>query len=875
MKRIDEVLQNRQENYIFPFFWQHGETEEILREYMGAIYDANIRAVCVESRPHPDFCGSKWWQDMDVILDEAKKRDMKVWILDDSHFPTGFANGAMAKAPDRLCHQYLVYREFEVCGPAPLCEIDMEEYLKDMPAPPWMPPQPAPARVFDDDRLAAVLAYPVLEGEKLGEPVDLTNEISDGKLIHSFEAGYWRVFVTRLTRNAKGRNDYINFLDKESCRILLDAVYEPHYEHYKELFGSVIAGFFSDEPPVGNTEGYMGAGPIGSPTQNLAWSAGMEEAFTREFGSDGWRRSLGYLWAEAADPKAQAKVRTAYMNAVSKLVAECFSAQNGDWCRAHGVEYIGHMLEDCDMSMQLGPSMGHFFRGLSGQDMAGIDNIGGQVMIGAQNSVRHLGPAAADEAGFYQYLIGKLGASAAAIEPKKKGRCLCENFGAYGWQSGTRDQKYMADHFMARGVNRFVPHAFSAAPFPDPDCPPHFYAHGENPQYRAFGELMSYMNRVCHLISDGKSVPDAALLYNAESAWAGKSVSNIQAAREMARAQIDFQVIPADIFKKPEVYRTEVTADGLTVNGNRYKALVISGCDYLDPDVAAFLENRPENFPVIFTEFMPENVKNCGCVTVPRGSLAKTLREVLEPETVFLTETPDMTALHYSGDGERWILLNENPAVPYTGSIRVHADGVPFRYLPWENRLERVNYTQNGDCMTISLRIEPLELTVLFFEETEPAFAVPEPPVSDGEIELTEFQVSRAAAKDYPQFEDSETLQAPFAGMQIQYPNFSGWYAYETEACLEPGADYVLEADHIFESAEVFINGQSVGTRVQAPYRYRFSAGESGKTRIRLEAATTLERRMKAENTDIYCMGVHRPLMPTGIVGRVVLRKVK
>ena len=100
---IRKLLNNEGKNHILPFFWQHGEDEETLRRYMQIIHESNIGAVCVESRPHPDFCGPKWWQDMDVILEEAKKREMKVWILDDSHFPTGFANGAMAGQPDELC----------------------------------------------------------------------------------------------------------------------------------------------------------------------------------------------------------------------------------------------------------------------------------------------------------------------------------------------------------------------------------------------------------------------------------------------------------------------------------------------------------------------------------------------------------------------------------------------------------------------------------------------------------------------------------------------------------------------------------------------------------------------------------------------------
>ncbi|MEG7600195.1 glycoside hydrolase, partial [Listeria monocytogenes] len=89
-----EVLENKQENYIFPLFWISGEEDEyLLREYMGKIYETGIRAVCVESRIHTDFMGEKWWRDMDVIMDEARKRRMKVWVIDDVHFPTGSANG--------------------------------------------------------------------------------------------------------------------------------------------------------------------------------------------------------------------------------------------------------------------------------------------------------------------------------------------------------------------------------------------------------------------------------------------------------------------------------------------------------------------------------------------------------------------------------------------------------------------------------------------------------------------------------------------------------------------------------------------------------------------------------------------------------------
>jgi len=117
LKKVNELLSGNGGSYILPFFWQHGEDEATLREYMQAIYDSNIREVCVESRPHPDFCGPKWWQDIDVIMDEAKKRGMRVWILDDSHFPSGYCNGAYDTCEPELCKQYLKFATAEITGP--------------------------------------------------------------------------------------------------------------------------------------------------------------------------------------------------------------------------------------------------------------------------------------------------------------------------------------------------------------------------------------------------------------------------------------------------------------------------------------------------------------------------------------------------------------------------------------------------------------------------------------------------------------------------------------------------------------------------------------------------------------------------------------
>lgn len=80
---------------------------------------------------------------------------------------------------------------------------------------------------------------------------------------------------------------------------------------------------------------------------------------------------------------------------------------------------------------------------------------------------------------------------------------MCEVYGAYGWTEGLKLMKWLTDHMLVRGVNHFVPHAFTQKAFPEPDCPPHMYAGGQNPQYRYYGYLNRYINRISHLISGG------------------------------------------------------------------------------------------------------------------------------------------------------------------------------------------------------------------------------------------------------------------------------------------------------------------------------------------------------------------------------------
>ena len=883
--KIKNLLQGNGENYILPFFWLHGEEEAVLREYMEAIHNCGIGAVCVESRPHPDYCGPIWWHDMDIIIEEAKKRNMKVWILDDSHFPTGYANGIMKDAPAELCRQYLYYSSVEVVGPMKDAQLKVSEHAIYKRSPfggSMFSRGSEERRHFDDDTMLNVCAARIDRGFDAATLIDITEFVKDGELIWDVPAGRWCIYVNYLTRNAGSRDHYINMLNKRSARKQIEAVYEPHLKRYEKEFGKTIAGFFSDEPELGNGAMYSKNNAIGQ-EQDLPWSHEVEEQMKCRLGED-WRRMLPLLWEKGNNPQESAKVRYVYMDIITRLVEEDFSKQVGGWCEEHGVEYIGHLIEDNNSHARLGPSLGHFFRGLSGQHMAGIDDIGGQVMpAGEVRPSSGFLPGSKRDGEFYHYLLGKLGSSYGAIDPKKKGRTMCEIFGAYGWSEGVRQMKYLVDHFLVRGVNYYVPHAFSAKKYPDPDCPPHFYADGHDPQYRHFSTLMRYLNRMCALISDGASVTPAAILYHAEAEWAGNYMLDQKPARVLTEHQIDFNILPIDVFTEKEKYQTKIGKQ-LRVNTQTYKVLIVPYAEFVTVEfIDAVTELKSQGFPVIFVDALPSGVCNgeqqlisalSECRVVALSDLADYLIEQDLQDIKVVPASPMLRSLHYKEDNDIYLFTNEDMAETFCGTITLPSVGALYVYDVWNNQLKDVEYEQDEEKTTLNVTVSPYESLVIVFDQAEDELVK----AHKNEEELilkAGWSMSLATAKEYPNFHDKQQIET-FESVGLKIPSFSGIIRYETTAKLSGIQKASLLIEDAFEGVEVLINGNSVGIQVAPPFIFDISNYiKDGNNDIRIEVATTLERERNAAPPipgDFLAALSKAPILaPSGIVGEVKL----
>lgn len=850
------------ENHLMPFLWIRSEDEKVYRRLIRAIDEANMKAFCVEARPHEGFCGETWWRDMDVILDEAEKRGMKVWILDDKHFPTGFAAGGALKAPLRLRRQSIFHKSVAV-QPNKRVKISIKKYSKVICKPDLfgfaMDKINGNGKiVFDDDRLFSCTGY----GN--GKQINLSGFIRDGVLSCTVPEGVTSIELCYLTRNVGIHRSYINMLEPESCKILLDEVYEKHYAHYKDKFGTVIAGFFSDEPELGNSYYCNRKNRLGEdPNLDLCWSDSLERELERALGQE-YKNYLPLLWKNDGDADQTARVRYAYMDCVTRLVENIFSKQIGEWCRARGVEYIGHLIEDSDLHCRTGSSLGHYFRGIQYQSMGGVDCIGGQVMPqGEDNNKKSIlfGPRDGE---FNHYALAKMASSIAQVNPIMHGRSMCEIFGNYGWAEGVRLEKYLIDHFAVRGVNYFVPHAFNCKAYPDKDCPPHFFAHGNNPQYRHFGALMAYTNRVCNLISGGRADTRVAVLYHGEAEWTGKYMLMQKPARELYDANVDFSFVPSDIFAERDFYGTKIS-EKLRAGQGEFSLLVVPYAERITKETAegicellqrggniVFIDDYPKG--LCTGEPLPEGVKNADCVKL--GELAGYAIKQGLAQVSLSPQTKRLRCLHYFGQREFWFIVNED-AQAFTGEIEIPTAQNIFAYDAWENSIAKVQYVRSGDKLKVKLSLDPSKSLFLMAgdsAEKEP-FRYPK-----AKKTLTTFRQSVCRSIDYPKF-GKEKIITELQGYEKTDKKFSGFIRYETEVDLGNVSRAVLEITDAYEGVELFVNGKSCGIQVVPKFIYDITDKlVQGKNALRIEVATTLERERKGKSK-----------FPTGITGKVNL----
>lgn len=827
MEEIKKIINGEYKNHILPFLWLRGEDKQTIVEYLKEIKKSGIHEFVVEARPFEEFCREEWWKEIDIIIDECKKLDMSFYILDDKHFPTGYGNGLTKDYP-QYKKKVINHKMININYPFETIKINK--------------------KVFDGGNLLGII--------KNHYSINYTED--DRYVYFENEYGNYDVELIYVTSKTSYNDDYFNIIDKNAVRQFIEEVYESHYVRYKEYFGNVIKGFFSDEPGFQNEKGIKNDSLIGK-EMPIPYSDELLKEFKNVYG-DSYLINMHYLFNDE-----KPEVKYTYMDIVTRMYRDNFDETISNWCQEKNVKHIGHIVEDREAHCRLGVGCGHFFRAMANQDYAGVDAVFNQLLPGFDKGL-HQYPRGTWDNEFFHYELAKLGSSLSRIVPKMKGNALAEVFGAYGWHEGIKIMKWIIDHFISRGINYFVPHAFSMADFPDIDCPPHFYAHGNNPQYKYFEKIMTYTNKLSTLFSDGKANNNVGVLYHGEAEWMGE-YDNIQTVcKYLTRNQVGFDIIPTDVFVDQERYLTDLN-NGLSVNGNKYQCLIIPYFEYISESVIDFINKT--NIDIIFINDLPKynfDGKKVDEITGHYTLISyNELDEYIKNNSLSLVKLnkyeKDLVVYEYIKNNKHYYLLfNENPNKKI--NINVFCKNLGSNQIKVDLLNSKID-TFNGNLI-----LHPSESVIILNGNVE---TPNKNYIFDRIAKLNdEIELSFADAKQYPIFNEKMIIQEFKDVDQYYRKDFAGTMRYEIKFELDNDCEKCLiELNDVFEIADVYVDDKFISCRITDPYLYEIDALKKGAHKLTVDVTNTLDKQVK----DVF--SACEVTQPSGLLSKPIIYMCK
>ena len=504
-----------------PLFWMHGdnnETPERLEKYLEIVAAAGNGCFTAESRPHSDWLGPRWYRDLDVCLQKAKKLNLKMLIFDERWWPSQSIGG---KVPPRYAAKALVAETVDVTG--------SESYQ---------------AEGFTGDRyIAAVAGRLNQSNEILGDTlIDLAGFIKNGKLSWKAPPGKWQVI--KFTHKQApglgqrgGKELSIDGASRDCTDWFIQKVYQPHYDHFKEDFGKTIVGYFYDEP---ETKG--------------DWGTELN-VILKEWGVDWKKAYVAYKLKLAGDDHIAARYQ--YIEAIAEAWGRVMYGGMSKWCREHGVISIGHFMEHSNLYVHPTYCAGDMMRLQKYSDMGGIDLVVRQMYPGQRPQTIYQTP--------------KLGSSISHVYGKKDDIAMCEIFGGYGQKLTYPQMKWITDQHQVRGINFMIPHSFNPkAPY-DRDYPPYFYNDGHEPRFPLYRIWADYTSRLSLMLTGGKHVCPVAVLFSGNARRVGKYVTPEDMTSVLQDALYDCDWLPFEAFESA----ASVDGRNIKLHNERYQVLIV------------------------------------------------------------------------------------------------------------------------------------------------------------------------------------------------------------------------------------------------------------------------------------------------------------
>ena len=382
--------------------WQNNVDANQIRKDLDSISQKGFRAVIIEAGYNMsyEYLSEEWFKTIAIAVQEAKKRGMKVWIIDEGKYPSGFAGGKFSRERPDLRMQALV-----VCD---TIRVKAGEALRDFSL---------------DPSVISIVA--VNSSGQTNRTVEITDhKINFNAGIYDWELllvrGDFRTAQTRAVNDPTGAkttaNSLCDYLNPVAVRQFIDWTHEQYKKYLGDELGKTVLGFRGDEPDYAH----------------VPWTPSIIESFKQKKGYD----PVPYLASLFAPIRTEQekRIRADYWDVWSEIFANSFFKQQADWCAENGMAHITHLNNEHNMPVCI-RAEGDFFRTLSKVQIPGVDAIWNQIWPETIND------------------FPKLASSVSHVYGKP--RSFSESFAAYNIPPSIPQAKYVVDHQIVRGINFF------------------------------------------------------------------------------------------------------------------------------------------------------------------------------------------------------------------------------------------------------------------------------------------------------------------------------------------------------------------------------------------------------------------------------------
>jgi hypothetical protein len=734
-------------------------------------------------------------------VQEAAKRNMRLWIQDESDYPSGFAGGYISERYPQLGMQDIV--------------ADIQVHV----APGQTLTMPVPSDTLSIMALESDVSQTVQKVISIPLPADLQLKWTvpnEGSTPNEPRMSWQVVFVRHIYLSSPTRNfnradgtrakdatySIIDYLDPKATDAFLSTVHETYRKAVGDQFGKIVLGFFGDEPDY---------------SSGIPWTPSLLEQFRAQKGYD--LSPYIPMWFSHKPTEQSQRANADYYDVWSGIFRNSYFGEQAAWAKKYNVEYLVHLNHEETMPA-LERSEGDYFRDNRYVQVPGIDNLG-QLVPGAM----HL----PDATWNINNNFPKLASSAAHLFGRPQ--VWAEEGGGVGV-----DGKYQMDFQLVRGVNALeirTPILRGGGVVEPPNATP--------PAIPPQASLIAwYANRGGYLMAIGRPAAQVGLYHPGNSIWLGGTDaqeadrSTTKLGWQLLQHQIDW-----DYFDEQSLSSVASIEDGgfKNLSGQVYKAIVFpsmtvitrTGLErlraYVKAGGKAIFVGKTPRLVLDKTFLDAREVPDLSFATLVEtaGDITQRVIEALPPPDVKLNaEFPRLTYTHrFWRDGDMYFFFNESDRT----ESRIASLAGHGRAQSWDLATGEIHpmadTAVDGNMVRVPLALGPYEAKVIVLGPLPTGTAPAEPSFASGE-KLADLD------GDWTLDLNGKRVTTPLKSWEeLGTSSFTGTATYRKQFTVPsvPARKHVyLEISDAHDYAHVRLNGKDLGAHAWQPYRWDITA---------------------------------------------------